>query len=335
MGATLATDTTIDAVVAPTVIQATIAPEHSITASIAPPPNYTVHVSPESIASIAVSVEAPIPNITAVVSPEVNTTVVVGIQGPEGAPGKSAFEVAKASGFPGTEEEWFESLRGIQGPPGVIEGGVAAESVSYTNPLYPTVQDALNKLLYVAPAISSFSLSTVPSGGTVEKGSTVTQVTLNWAFNKAMTAVSLTGAPITPSDTTKTLVVSLTNDTTYTLWCSDGTANTSSSRTVSFSHKRYWGVSVNPTLQDSQILALSSEFSFSRVQTRTFTCNGQYIYFVWADTTPPNFTINGLPNTAWVAVSIPEFTNSIGYDSPFKLYRSENLLTGTYTVGVS
>lgn len=37
------------------------------------------------------------------------------VQGPKGDDGKSAYEIAVEKGFPGTEEEWLESLKGADG----------------------------------------------------------------------------------------------------------------------------------------------------------------------------------------------------------------------------
>lgn len=51
----------------------------------------------------------------------------------DGQPGPSAYEVARANGFSGTESEWLDSLRGEPGEPGdpgddgdMSEAGVAA-----------------------------------------------------------------------------------------------------------------------------------------------------------------------------------------------------------------
>lgn len=41
-----------------------------------------------------------------------------GSQGPKGDPGKSAYEIAVDNGFPGSEQEWLESLVGPQGEAG-------------------------------------------------------------------------------------------------------------------------------------------------------------------------------------------------------------------------
>jgi microcystin-dependent protein len=41
-----------------------------------------------------------------------------GADGADGADGKSAYEIAKENGFPGTEQEWLDSLQGEPGEPG-------------------------------------------------------------------------------------------------------------------------------------------------------------------------------------------------------------------------
>ena len=82
--------------------------------------------------------------------PEDNIT---GPQGPAGADGASAYEVAVAGGFVGTEAEWLASLEGPQGPagadgatgpagadgavgpagPGVPNGGTAGDTLRKTS----------------------------------------------------------------------------------------------------------------------------------------------------------------------------------------------------------
>jgi len=47
-----------------------------------------------------------------------------GPQGPAGTDGESAYEIAVNNGFPGTEEEWLESLQGPQGEAGISGQGV-------------------------------------------------------------------------------------------------------------------------------------------------------------------------------------------------------------------
>jgi hypothetical protein len=52
-----------------------------------------------------------------------------GPTGPQGPAGLSAYEVALANGFVGTEQEWLDSLVGPQGEPGSGEGGSASNNI--------------------------------------------------------------------------------------------------------------------------------------------------------------------------------------------------------------
>lgn len=202
----------------------------------------------------------------------------------------------------------------------------SALDITYNNANYPTVKDALDSLLYVSPKINSFSLSV----GTVEIGSVVTTVTANWSFNKPMTTASLTDATIAPTDTSYAFTgLNLTSDKTYILGCSDGTNSVTSSKKIHFSHKRYWGTSINTTLSDAEILALSSEFSSSKSKSVTYDCTGgKYPYFVFlASLGNPSVTVNGLPMTDLVIVD-QNFTNASGHTDTFKVIRFTNLING-------
>lgn len=210
-------------------------------------------------------------------------------------------------------------------------GGTAAE-VAY-NATYPTVQAALDALLYVPPDISSLTNNV----GTVEIGSTVSAVALSWVLNKVMASLQLNQGIglIDPAAVNYSFTTPFTSNLTFTVTASDGLRTDVASTTVAFSHKRYWGVSANESLVDAGILALSSEFSSARAQSRSLSAAGQYLYFAypaaWGQST---FTINGLPNTAWT-LTTRNFLNASGHLASFNFYRSNNLLTGTYTVGVS
>lgn len=72
--------------------------------------------------------------------------------------------------------------------------GSSAEIVQYNSTDYPTVKDALDKLLNVSPVINSFKLMK----DTYEHGQEVTSVAFTWAFNKPMSSVKikLNGAEI-------------------------------------------------------------------------------------------------------------------------------------------
>lgn len=214
------------------------------------------------------------------------------------------------------------------------EGGVGgdASDVAY-NTTYPTVAAALDALLYVPPDISSLSNNV----GTVEIGSTVSTVLLSWALNKAMVSLQLNQGigMIDPAAVNYLFTTPFTSNLTFTVTASDGVGSDVASTTVAFSHKRYWGVSANQSLTDAGVLGLSSEFSSSRAQSKALSPSGQYLYFAYpAAWGEASFTINGLPNTAWTLVS-RAFLNASNNSTLFNIYRSNNLLTGTYTVGVS
>ena len=212
---------------------------------------------------------------------------------------------------------------------------INAYNIPYVNGngTYPTVQDALDALFYVPLHITSFYNSV----NTVEIGSTVTSVNLGWVFNKSIVSQSLSqGIGALPiSQRTYTDTGAWTSNRSYTLSTTDGQTPANGNTGITFSNKRYWGTSVNSTLSDAQIIALNSEFANSRNQSRTITAAGEYVYFSYpAAWGAASFTVNGLPNTAWV-LTVISFTNASGYTSSYNLYRSLNLLTGTYTIVVS
>jgi hypothetical protein len=206
-----------------------------------------------------------------------------------------------------------------------------AEEIAYAS---STVAAALDSLLYVAPSVS------LSGGSSNEIGATISSVVLNWSVNKTITSQSLNQSigPIIPA-TVRTYThsgQSITSNRTYTITVNDGTHDATDSTTVAFYYSRYWGVSSNATLTDTQIKALSSELASSRSQSRSMTASAQYLYFCWPDDWgTPTWTVNGLPNTDFNLVRNDTFVNAAGYSYTIRLYRSGNLLTGTYTVVVS
>lgn len=198
---------------------------------------------------------------------------------------------------------------------------------------YPTVAAALDALLYVPLQITSFTNDV----GTVEIGTTVLGVNLTWAFNKDVLSQSIDqGIGALPVlQRTVNDSGAWTSNRTYSLSATDGTTPVNGNTTIIFSPKRYWGTSANTSLTDPQIISLNSEFSSSRSQTRNITAASEYIYFAYpASAGTATFYVNGLLNTAW-NLTVISFTNASGFTSNYNLYRSTNLLTGTYQIIVS
>lgn len=218
----------------------------------------------------------------------------------------------------------FTGRPGIAGPPGSND----AAEVTYDG-AYNTVKAALDSLLYLAPKISSFSLS----ASVVEIGTTLTEVLANWFFNKPMVSATLTDVTtLNPQDTSHDFIsLSLTSDKTYTLTCTDAVSATdSSSKTVSFSHKRYWGVSANSSLNDSEIRFLSKEFSSSKSKSVTYDCaGGKYPYFCYpaAFGLPTGVMVGGLAFSDYT-VSAQSFTNASGNTTTFNVVRFNNIQNG-------
>lgn len=205
-----------------------------------------------------------------------------------------------------------------------------AGDIAYTNDQYPemqNLQDAMDKLLYVTPTIS------ISGGGNYEIGSTRATTTLTWVWNKTIVSQSLNQGigSLDPALRTYTYNTAISSDTTFTITGTDGTTQKSASTNVKFLPKRYWGVSAKTSLTDAEIIALSSELSTTRVQTRTFDCSGgKYFYFA-IKTSYCNgiaFKVGGL-SFSDMLVETRQFTNASGYTDSYNIYRVNNIQTGS------
>jgi len=195
-----------------------------------------------------------------------------------------------------------------------------------------TVAAALDTLLYVPISITSYTLDS-GSNVTREIGSSYTVGTLAWSTNKAATSQTVNSvAHTSPYAVNQTI----STNQTYTLQVGDGQTTASSSRSVTFTHYRYWGTSTVATLDDAGVIALAGkEFSTSKAQSRTFTPVAEYLYVAYLATAGAAlFTVNGFLDDSWVLVQ-RQFVNASGYSAEFRIYRSANQLTGTFAVVVS
>lgn len=217
----------------------------------------------------------------------------------------------------------------------IVENKIAnieptASDVAYTNDQYPsmhTLQDAMDRLLYITPSVS------ISGGGTYEIGATRATTTLTWSWNKTIVSQSLNQGigDLDPTLRTYTYNTPITSNTTFTISGTDGTTPKSASTSITFSPKRYWGVSANTSLTDEQILSLSSELSTSRTQTRTFDCSGgKYFYFVIRTSycNGISFKVNGLAFSD-MDLETRNVVNAQGYTASYNIYRVHNIQTGS------
>ncbi len=123
------------------------------------------------------------------------------------------------------------------------EPPLSAEDIPYEVEGYDdikTVLDALNKLLYVAPKITSFTLK---QSGIYEKGSVVKQLDFSWSYNKpTIKQQKLNNVPIPPEIRKAATTKDIKSNTTFTLWASDGTNAVTSSTSIQFKEYIYYGV---------------------------------------------------------------------------------------------
>ncbi len=236
------------------------------------------------------------------------------------APGWELFTQDGASGPAG----------GGTGTGSEFTGEIAADHVTLAgHASYPTVQAALDALLYIAPVINSFTNDV----GTVELGSSVAATRLSWTLNKVMTTLNLSNGigDIDPDLDFYDVTGPWTTDQTWTLTAGDGTNTTQRSTSVLFRRKRHWGASALTSLTSSDILALSgSEFATSFNKAITYDCTGgKYPYFAYPSAfgIPAAVTVGGLAFSDF-SVDVVSHTNSSGHTENYNVLRFNNLQNG-------
>ena len=193
----------------------------------------------------------------------------------------------------------------------------------------------IDDLAYVPIAINTFTNNI----NTVEMGSTVTEVVLNWTYNKTPKVASLDAEQIDVNLKTKTLTgQNIKTNKTFTLSATDERDKTVKKTTaISFLNGVYWGVGeASPTLNSAFILSLTKGLQGSR--TKTFTVNagaGQHIYYaIPTRYGAAAFNVGGFDG-GFTKVGTIEFTNGSGYKENYDIYKSDNANLGNTTVKVS
>jgi hypothetical protein len=188
-----------------------------------------------------------------------------------------------------------------------------------------SILDRIVALEYVPLTINSFTNNV----NNVEKGTTVTSITFSHSFNKTPSTSSIDNSIGNISGSSTTRAVNLTTNITYTLTASDGQTTRTSTTSVNFLNKVYYGTSANTTLNSSQVLALSNNvLSSTKNRTITLNGNGQYIYYCYpASMGDAIFNINGL--TATLIKATLSVTNSLGDVTSYNIYRTSNIQNAT------
>ena len=187
-------------------------------------------------------------------------------------------------------------------------------------------------VLYEAVQISSFTNDV----GTVEMGSTVNTVVLNWIINKTPETLTLDGEGIDKNLKTKTIEnANIKSNKTYTLKATDERdAEATKTTGITFLNGVYCGVAEDKSSFDSSfILGLTKTLQGGKA--KTFTVNAgslQHIYYaIPSRYGTPSFKVGGFEGGFAKAATI-EFTNASGYAENYDIWKSDNPGLGSTTV---
>ena len=208
----------------------------------------------------------------------------------------------------------------------LLQTDIRPNNIQYTNAQYPairSVDDAINELLYAPVKITSFT----SNKAVIERGAAALNVILSWSINKiTVQEQKMDGVIIPVTDRTKT-IPTLNSTTTYSLQVTT---------TVSFLNGRYFGVGINQTATNQDILAMNKELVESKAKTFTVTAAAnEYIYFcIHKRLGTCTFYVGGFEG-GFILLPELNFTNINGFTEPYYVYRSINKGLGVTTVSVS
>lgn len=210
------------------------------------------------------------------------------------------------------------------------EEGKGLSSNDFTDEWKQKIED----LAYEPMAISAFTNNV----NTVEMGSTVDAVTLNWTLNKDPKSQKVDNTPVEASERTLSLTgQGIKADKTFTLSATDERDKTVTKTTaIRFYNGVYWGIGdAEQTIDSTFLLTLTKGLQASR--SKTFTVNageGKHIYYaVPSRYGSCQFNVGGFDG-GFNKVSTFECTNASGYAENYDVYKSTNANLGSTTVTV-
>lgn len=221
-------------------------------------------------------------------------------------------------------------------------GGGDADNVAYEHANHDdwtSVKKALDGLIdkveYVAPKVTSFTMT--PATTEYEIGQSVTNLSFSWAYNKDITTQSLSDCVLADeNERSASWSGTLTSNKTFTLSVSDGQNSATSSKTISFKHKFYYGVASLPDSFDSSFILSLANSKFATGYKGTYSLNagdGQYAFFACPTSwNMPNSAKIGGFGTDLVDCGTVSFTNASGHTENFKVLRTSQANLGTISV---
>ncbi len=251
-----------------------------------------------------------------------------------------------------TISSYVDTLYNLSSPTTLTVGGIN----SGTTIAGLTWQELMEDLLvpYIAPTFAAFTIS--GQSTTIEVGDSISGVeSFTWTFTNGANVTTST-MDIADLTTPATLYTNISNTppqahnftpsirkTTATSHSWRGsatntqsTAFNSSSFTVSWQHKRYWGWCPDSTPSDAEILAVSDELSTTRAKsafTATVSGSDRHVFFSY----PASFgdltslTVGGFESLPAFTKTTRAFVNDFGVSISYNIYVSNNTFSANIT----
>ena len=182
--------------------------------------------------------------------------------------------------------------------------------------------------------INPFSASISVSPNVSEKGSTVSEITAKWSYNKDIVSQLIDGVATAIGDRNKTLTGEFTTDKTVTLKATSKTNRTVTvSAKLAFKNGIYYGASSSTTYNSTLVNSLTKVLDENKARTITVNAGaGQYIYYSYPSRLGTAlFNVGGFDG-GFSEVARIQFTNASGYTEEYIIYKSTNANLGNTTV---
>lgn len=204
--------------------------------------------------------------------------------------------------------------------------------------IFTDIYSQLADLNYKPITISSFT----NNRNTVELGSTITSVTLNWRTNKTPKTLSIDGTTLDASKTSHTYNnLNLTSNKTYSLTATDERdASASQTTSITFANRVCYGVATSPTAINSDFVMGLENKILSNTRARTVNYDagtGEYLWYcVPTRLGRCSFVDTGTGFTAaFILAGTISVTNSLNYQENYYVYRSNYPSLGNLNIKIS
>lgn len=188
-----------------------------------------------------------------------------------------------------------------------------------------TVQEALDKLLYITPEIDTFTLK---QAGTYERGTVIDVLDFSWSYNKNLIKKQrLDDIDLIPTIRQVTIETEILSDTTFTLWASDNINEATSRTSIQFVDYIYYGI-----LSSTQGMSIHKVHP-TNTEISVIANNGSFIWvFIPYSTNYTKILHNNVDSTDAFIVTPQEYRTDTGALSNGIMYISKHANLGQVTL---